>query len=87
MRFTHDGQASFAVSLAASIQVAAPRVCHWTTSLRDHTGLAIAVFENTEPAYLIHPEHGGSGIAPGRWLVRRQQERGTAHRRNVLIAD
>jgi hypothetical protein len=61
--------------------------CQWTTSIRDRTGLAIAVFENTKPAYLIHPEHGGSGIAPGRWLVRRQQERGTAHRRNVLIAD
>lgn len=47
-----------------------------TTAVIDRTRLAIAVFENTAPAYLIPPEHGASGVAPGRWLVRRQQERG-----------
>ncbi|KAA2261584.1 hypothetical protein F0L68_16015 [Solihabitans fulvus] len=68
--------------------VADPHTCRWTTSLRDPIGLGIAVFENTEPAYLVHPEHGGSGVAPGCWLVRRQQERGTGLRaRTVLIAD
>lgn len=65
-----------------------PGTCRYTTGVRDPLGLGIAIFENTAPAYLIHPEHGGTGIAPGRWLVRRQQERGTASRsRRVLIAD
>jgi hypothetical protein len=68
--------------------VADREMCHWTTGVRDRTGLAVAVFENTAPVYLIHPEHGGTGVAPGRWLVRRQQERGAGFRpRPVLIAD
>ena len=68
--------------------VADEGTCYWTTGVRDSLGLAIAVFDNTAPAYLVHPEHGGSGVAPGRWLVRRQQERDAGFRaRNVLIAD
>jgi hypothetical protein len=63
-------------------------MCSWTTAVRDRTGLAVAVFDNRTPAYLIHPEHGGTGVAPGRWLVRRQQERGAGFRpRPVLVAD
>ncbi|MFF1357182.1 hypothetical protein [Streptomyces sp. NPDC058297] len=31
--------------------------------------------ENTAVAHPIHPEHGGTGIAPGRYLVRRQRQR------------
>jgi hypothetical protein len=27
-------------------------------------------------AYLIHPEHGATGIAPGTYVIRRQRERG-----------
>lgn len=68
--------------------VADAGTCRWTAEVRDPVGLGIAAFENTAPAYLVHPEHGGSGVAPGRWLVRRQQERGTGFRsRSVLIAD
>lgn len=68
--------------------VADPFTCQWTNAVWDPLNLAIAVFENTETAYLVHPEHGGSGVAPGRWLVRRQQERGIGFRaRTVLIAD
>ncbi|WP_328608704.1 hypothetical protein OG943_06150 [Amycolatopsis sp. NBC_00345] len=71
--------------------VADPGTCRWTPDLHDPLRLGIAVFENTAPAYLIHPEHGGSGVAPGRWLVRRQQERGTGRTgllgRRVLVAD
>ena len=65
--------------------VADPGVCQWAGAVRDPLRLAIAVFENTAPVYLIHPEHGGTGVAPGRWLVRRQQESGR-HRR-LLVAD
>ncbi|GGN70583.1 hypothetical protein GCM10011579_045990 [Streptomyces albiflavescens] len=41
-------------------------------------------------AYLIHPERGGTGIAPGRYLVRRQRERDAergAWPGNRMIAD
>jgi hypothetical protein len=65
--------------------VADAGTCQWTADVRDPMRLGIAMFENTTPVYLVHPEHGGSGIARGRWLVRRQQERGA--RRSVLVAD
>ncbi|WP_433868894.1 hypothetical protein [Saccharopolyspora sp. CA-218241] len=64
--------------------------CRWSPAVHDPLGLTIAAFENTAPAFLVHPEHGGSGVAPGRWLVRRQQERGAARSsgpRRVLVAD
>ncbi|MEV6521466.1 hypothetical protein AB0M43_05890 [Longispora sp. NPDC051575] len=67
--------------------VADPGTCHWTTGVRDPLWLAIGMFSNTSPVYLVHPEHGGSGVAPGRWVVRRQQERSGGFRRNVLVAD
>lgn len=42
-------------------------------------------------AYLIHPEHGGTGIAPGRYLVRRQRERAASRQGwrggDMLVAD
>jgi hypothetical protein len=60
-------------------------VCQWTIGVRDPLRLGVALFENTAPVYLIHPEHGGSGVAPGRWLVRRQQESGRHQR--MLVAD
>lgn len=69
--------------------VADPGTCRETPDVHDPLRLAIALFENTAPAYLVHPEHGASGVAPGRWLVRRQQERGVSARagRNVLVVD
>jgi hypothetical protein len=65
--------------------VADAGTCSWTAGVRDPLGLGIAVFTNTAPAYLIHPEHGGSGVAPGTWLVRRQQESGVLRR--GLVSD
>lgn len=68
--------------------VADPETCSWTAEVQDQLRLGIAVFENTAPVYLVHPEHGGSGVAAGTWLVRRQQERGAGFRSStVLIAD
>lgn len=61
--------------------------CRFTLWVNDPERLAIAAFENTAPAYLIHPEHGGTGIAPGAWCVRRQRELGAGFRKPVLIAD
>lgn len=47
--------------------------------------LAIGLFEATAPVYLLHPEHGASGCAPGSYVVRRQREREDPHAR--LVAD
>jgi hypothetical protein len=61
--------------------------CRLTMWVHDPERLAIAAFENVAPAYLIHPEHGGTGIAPGAWFVRRQREMGAGFRKPVLVAD
>jgi hypothetical protein len=70
--------------------VADPGTCRWTTGVRDPRGLALGALSTTAVAYLIHPEHGGSGIAPGTYVIRRQRESsGTAPRRRAVhfIAD
>lgn len=59
--------------------------CRWNTAIRDPEGLAIGVIDTDVVAYLIHPEHGASGIAPGTYVIRRQRERGGRFDR--LIAD
>ncbi|MGW5720626.1 hypothetical protein ACWEVP_30945 [Amycolatopsis sp. NPDC003865] len=51
-------------------------VCQLTVQVADPAGLAVAMLHNTAPVYLVHPEHGATGIAPGRWIVRRQREHG-----------
>ncbi|MER7199723.1 hypothetical protein [Streptomyces sp. CB01635] len=71
--------------------VADEGVCRWTARVVDATGLALGMIENTAVAYLIHPEHGGTGIAPGRYLVRRQRERAASRQGwrggDMLVAD
>ncbi|MEU6036961.1 hypothetical protein ABZ801_16290 [Actinomadura sp. NPDC047616] len=78
--------------------VADPRTCQWTTQLTDGDRLAVGALRATAPVYLIHPEHGGSGIAPGTYVIRRQRERrgpgadtvrgvGFAPARDVFVAD
>lgn len=69
--------------------VADPGACQWTTEVADPTGLGLGVLTATGVAYLLHPEHGGAGTAPGTYLVRRQRE-GTDEARGRdgrLIAD
>ncbi|MEV0997191.1 hypothetical protein [Nonomuraea sp. NPDC050202] len=65
--------------------VAEPGTCRWTAHVRDGQGLAIGVFDATAPVYLLHPEHGGSGCAPGTYVVRRQREHEGS--RSRLVAD
>ncbi|MEU2588462.1 hypothetical protein ABZ612_37600 [Streptomyces avermitilis] len=70
--------------------VADPGTCRWTPDVRDTMRLALGMLETSAAAYLIHPEHGGTGIAPGRYVVRRQRERGTERTGwsgNRMIAD
>jgi len=44
----------------------------------------IGVLEGTEPAYLLHPEHGATGIASGAYMLRHQREQADEER---LVAD
>ncbi|MEV6172082.1 hypothetical protein AB0L99_28190 [Streptomyces sp. NPDC051954] len=57
--------------------VADPGTCRWTTFVLDDEQLALGMIDTSAVAYLIHPEHGATGIAPGRYVVRRQRERVT----------
>ncbi|MGI5273253.1 hypothetical protein ACQEUU_29175 [Nonomuraea sp. CA-218870] len=65
--------------------VAEPFTCRWTPWMSDSERLAIGMFETTAPAYLLHPEHGATGCAPGAYVIRRQRER-EGHRAR-LVAD
>jgi hypothetical protein len=50
-----------------------------------HQGMQdIGVLECTSPAYVLHPEHGATGIAPGTYVLRRQREQADEER---LVAD
>lgn len=65
--------------------VADPDTCRWTTQVQDETWLAIGMFQTSAVAYLLHPEHGATGCAPGTYVVRRQREMEGARMR--LVAD
>ncbi|WP_246249897.1 hypothetical protein [Actinomadura litoris] len=65
--------------------VAEPDTCWWTAGVSDSVGLALGVFETSGVAYLMHPEHGASGCAPGSYAVRRQRERDGGRMR--VVAD
>jgi hypothetical protein len=73
------------------VPLALEGACRWTDRVADPTGLALGMIENTAVACLIHPEHGGTGIAPGRYLVRRRRERAASRQGlrggDQLIAD
>ncbi|MFJ9409646.1 hypothetical protein [Streptomyces sp. NPDC101393] len=48
--------------------------CWWTTGIRDRGGLALGLVETSAVVCPIHAEHGGTGVAPGSCVVRRQHE-------------
>ncbi|WP_157430122.1 hypothetical protein [Actinomadura oligospora] len=54
--------------------VAEPHTCRWTEDVGDLENLALGVLWADHPVHLMHPEHGGSGIAPGTYVIRRQRE-------------
>ncbi|MET8778114.1 hypothetical protein AB0H49_08450 [Nocardia sp. NPDC050713] len=65
--------------------VAEHGTCLWTPALNDPTGLALGMFDALGVAYLMHPEHGATGSAPGCYVIRRQREHGNYRTR--LVAD
>ncbi|MDF3307049.1 hypothetical protein P3H15_18665 [Rhodococcus sp. T2V] len=56
--------------------VADEGMCIWSTPVNDPRRLALGILDTRVAAYLIHPEHGATGIAPGRYVIGRQRERG-----------
>jgi hypothetical protein len=59
-------------------------LCSWKPSgTRDATQGTLTIDEGGA-AYLIHPEHGAQGIAPGQYIIRRQREQAEEIR---LVAD
>ncbi|MDV7242175.1 MULTISPECIES: hypothetical protein [Rhodococcus] len=56
--------------------VADEGVCIWSTPVSDPRRLALGILDARVTAYLIHPEHGATGIAPGRYVIGRQREQG-----------
>lgn len=67
--------------------VADPGTCQWTTRVRDHLMLALGVLRANAPVYLLHPEHGATGLTPGTYVIRRQREHDSLTRANRLVAD
>lgn len=59
--------------------------CTWSTPVKDARGLALGMLDTRVTAYLIHPEHGATGIAPGRYVIGRQQERGVGRARGAVM--
>jgi hypothetical protein len=47
----------------------------------------IGVLECTEPAYVAHPEHAYTGIAPGAYILRRQREAAGWETAEQFVAD
>lgn len=58
--------------------------CRYTLDVTDAAGLAVAVLTATEPVWLLHPEHGGAGLAAGSYVIRRQREQAQEAR---IVAD
>ena len=66
--------------------VADPGAARWSAAVQDVEDLAVGVVD-VRPgaaAYLLHAEHGGTGLAPGRYVIRRQREQADEDR---LVAD
>ncbi|MCZ4520156.1 hypothetical protein O4220_16720 [Rhodococcus ruber] len=63
--------------------------CTWSAPVFDARGLALGILDTSVTAYLIHPEHGATGIAPGRYVIGRQREgtRSGWGRSSQLVAD
>ena len=55
----------------------------WASNTTDPAVMGTLVVED-DPAYLLHPEHGATGIGSGTYIVRRQREQAEIER---LVSD
>ena len=62
----------------------APGTAWWHANTSFMRSQDIGTMQCTEPAYILHPEHGATGIAPGSYVLRRQREQADEER---LVAD
>lgn len=61
--------------------------CTWSVAVFREQ-LTLGAVDTSVVANLIHPEHGATGIAPGRYVIRRQREQSnTLFGRVHLVAD
>lgn len=49
-------------------------LCYWDSGRAGAQTLGTLTVSAGSAAYLIHPEHGAAGIAPGTYVIRRQRE-------------
>lgn len=56
----------------------------WAPNTTDPADQGTLTVAKGESAYLIHPEHGGTGIGPGQYVIRRQREQAELER---IVAD
>jgi hypothetical protein len=56
----------------------------WAPRTSDAAVMGVVQVEEGSAAYLIHPEHGATGIGPGQHTIRRQREQADEIR---LVAD
>lgn len=63
--------------------------CTWATPVNDSRRLALGILNTRVTTYPIHPEHGATGIAPGRYVIGRQRERsvGRHFERTQFVVD
>jgi hypothetical protein len=64
--------------------VADAGMARWMNEVTDRTGLAVGVLDCGAPVHMLHAEHGGTGIAAGMYVIRRQREQADVQR---LVAD
>jgi hypothetical protein len=63
------------------VLVADSGTCQWTPDVADSTNLALGALVCDRPAYLLHTEHGGVGLAPGSYILRGTREQADEIRR------
>ncbi len=63
------------------VLVAAKSAAQWSTDVTDITDLAIGIVDVTTEAHLLHEEHGGIGLAPGKYALRASREQAAIIRR------
>ena len=63
------------------VLVAEPSAATWTTGVVDSKNLALGTIDVTTEAYILHEEHGATGLAAGRYIVRASREQATIIRR------
>ncbi len=63
------------------VLVAETGAARWATTITDAEDLGLGVVDVGSEAHLLHEEHGGIGLAPGRYCLRASREQASIIRR------